>query len=440
MQRRFRDLLIGKGIIGLSDKIILAVSGGIDSMVMTDLFSSLENRFIVAHCNFGLRGKESDQEEKFVEVYCQERGLYYYSKKFDTEEYADEKRISIQMAARELRYKWFEDLRQETDYEFIATAHNLDDQVETFFINLGRGTGIRGLTGIPARSGVLIRPMIYFSRNEIMEYAREKGLEWRDDSSNASLKYLRNRIRHELIPLFRELNPSFERTMAVNLKNLNMAQNIYLKHINEKREILLDRDKDSFFINIEPLKNEEFSESVLYEILSDFNFNASTIGDIFQGLDASPGKRFYSETHRLIKDREQLIIEAKQDDQQERYYIETGQNIVTTPVNLTFKVVDAKNFRIPPYPDVACLDAEKVDFPLILRKWLPGDYFHPLGMQNSKKISDFYVDNKFSLHQKDNTWLLCSGQVILWIVGYRIDDRFKVQKNTRKILTVKYME
>lgn len=409
-------------------------------MVMTDLFSSLENRFIVAHCNFGLRGKESDQEEKFVEVYCQERGLYYYSKKFDTEEYADEKRISIQMAARELRYKWFEDLRQETDYEFIATAHNLDDQVETFFINLGRGTGIRGLTGIPARSGVLIRPMIYFSRNEIMEYAREKGLEWRDDSSNASLKYLRNRIRHELIPLFRELNPSFERTMAVNLKNLNMAQNIYLKHINEKREILLDRDKDSFFINIEPLKNEEFSESVLYEILSDFNFNASTIGDIFQGLDASPGKRFYSETHRLIKDREQLIIEAKQDDQQERYYIETGQNIVTTPVNLTFKVVDAKNFRIPPYPDVACLDAEKVDFPLILRKWLPGDYFHPLGMQNSKKISDFYVDNKFSLHQKDNTWLLCSGQVILWIVGYRIDDRFKVQKNTRKILTVKYME
>jgi tRNA(Ile)-lysidine synthase len=440
MQDHFHEYLANRRLFNPANKIILAVSGGVDSMVMTDLFLSLPNPLIIAHCNFKLRGNESDAEEEFVRSYCDENDLYFYSKSFNTEAYAEENKLSVQMAARELRYDWFEKLRADTESDYIATAHNLDDQIETFFINLGRGTGIRGLTGIPEKSGVLIRPLINFSRNEILDYARESGLEWRDDSSNASVKYLRNKIRHEVLPVFRDLNPSFYKTMEENLSNLRKVQDLYIKHINTKRELILRRERETYKIDIEQLKNEEFLDSILYEILTDFNFNASTIHDILGSLYSSPGKQFYSSSHRLIKDREELIIEPRVSQHLDKYYIEEAQNDILEPLHLKLQTASAQDFQIPPYPDIACVDADKLIYPLILRKWHPGDYFQPLGMENSKKLSDFFVDNKFSIHQKENTWLLCSGQDIIWVVGHRIDNRYKINHKTRKILVIKIME
>lgn len=409
-------------------------------MVMTDLFSRMDNELLVTHCNFSLRGEESDEDEVFVKEYCSRKSIPFISKRFDTISFAEENNISVQMAARELRYKWFYELQLEKDFDFIATAHNLDDQIETFFINLTRGTGIRGLTGISEKNGILIRPLIQFTRDKIEAYANRHGIEWREDTSNLSIKYIRNKFRHQIIPLMKDMNPSFEKTMADNMDKLKQVQSVYLKHIEERKGFILRRSGKQFIISINTLLREEFGEYILYEILSDLSFSASAIKDIWNSLEALPGKKFYSESHRLIKDREELIIEAVKSLEEKKYYIDREQREVNFPLKVSIDYVDNVDFVIPPYPDIACLDADKLNFPLIIRKWHPGDYFHPLGMKNSKKLSDFFVDNKFSIPQKENTWLLCSGQDIAWIIGYRIDDRFKISNETRNIMKIQVME
>lgn len=440
MQEKFRKDLYNRNVISPSHKVILAVSGGIDSMVMTDLFSRMDNELLVTHCNFSLRGEESDEDEVFVKEYCSRKSIPFISKRFDTISFAEENNISVQMAARELRYKWFYELQLEKDFDFIATAHNLDDQIETFFINLTRGTGIRGLTGISEKNGILIRPLIQFTRDKIEAYANRHGIEWREDTSNLSIKYIRNKFRHQIIPLMKDMNPSFEKTMADNMDKLKQVQSVYLKHIEERKGFILRRSGKQFIISINTLLREEFGEYILYEILSDLSFSASAIKDIWNSLEALPGKKFYSESHRLIKDREELIIEAVKSLEEKKYYIDREQREVNFPLKVSIDYVDNVDFVIPPYPDIACLDADKLNFPLIIRKWHPGDYFHPLGMKNSKKLSDFFVDNKFSIPQKENTWLLCSGQDIAWIIGYRIDDRFKISNETRNIMKIQVME
>ncbi|MFW5821381.1 MAG: tRNA lysidine(34) synthetase TilS [Bacteroidota bacterium] len=440
MLEKLRKSLYSDNGVSPEHRIILAVSGGIDSMVMSELFSRLDNELIVAHCNFSLRGEESDKDEEFVKNFCGERSIPFISKRFDTLAYARENRISVQMAARDLRYNWFHELRLEKDFNFIATAHNLNDQIETFFINLSRGTGIRGLTGISHKNGVLIRPLSHFTRKEIVEFAEKHSVDWREDSSNISTRYIRNKFRHQILPLIEELNPSFERTMEENINNLSKVQSIYLKYIDERKEYIVRRTGKQFIINIELLLNEEFGQSVIYEILSDLNFSPTAINDIWQSLWSPPGKRFYSDSHRIIKDRDELIIEAWKPSEEKKFYIDKDQNEVDIPVKLSIEYIENKNFKIPPYPDIACIDADKTDFPLIIRKWYPGDYFHPLGMQNSKKLSDFFVDNKFSIPMKEKTWLLCSGQDIIWIIGYRIDDRYKITRDTRKIMKIQIMD
>ncbi len=440
MQEEFQKTFYGKNLIAPSHKIILAVSGGIDSMVMADLFSRMENELMVAHCNFSLRGKESDEDEEFVRDYCSRKSMPFVSKRFDTIAYAEENNISIQMAARDLRYNWFYELHHEKNFDFVATAHNLDDQIETFFINLTRGTGIRGLTGISARSGILIRPLIRFTRHRIEAYADRHRISWREDTSNLSIKYIRNKFRHQILPLMKDVNPSFENTMEDNMDKLSKVQSVYLKYIEERKSYILRRSGKQYIIIINTLLKEEFGENILYEILSDLNFSASAIKDIWKSLEASPGKKFYSDTHRLIKDREELIIEAKKPSEEKKYYIDQEQKEVNVPLHLSIAYSENKNFEIPPYPDIACLDADKLDFPLIIRKWHPGDYFHPLGMSSTKKLSDFFIDNKFSIPQKENTWLLCSGQDIAWIIGHRIDERFKIRDETRNVMKIQVME
>ncbi len=419
------------------DTILLAISGGVDSVVMLDLFYRAGYPCIIAHCNFMLRADESDEDEAFVRSLGERYDFAVDTRSFNTLEYASNNNLSVQMAARELRYEWFEELRSTTGSAFIATAHNKNDVAETFFINLCRGTGIRGLTGIREKSGNLIRPLLFATRDQILQYADQMKLAWREDSTNATTKYARNKIRHEVMPVLEEINPRIIDVMLENILRLREAGDIYQKALEEKKATLLVRDKRNLYIPLDPLKREMFARTWLFEILNDFNFTAAVADDIMKSIDSTSGKLFFSPTHRLVKDREILILEPLRPEHPRRYYIENPYLNIEEPLNLCLTVTDHHtDFIIPKYPDIACLDFEKLEFPLIIRKWEKGDYFKPLGMKNMKKVSDFFIDTKVSIPEKENSWLLTSGKDIVWIIGKRIDDRFKITSETKKILQI----
>jgi tRNA(Ile)-lysidine synthase len=438
MRKKLREILYSRIGIKPESRIILAVSGGIDSMVMLYLFKELDHDLLVAHCNFKLRGEESDMDESFLKQQCEQMAIPFISRSFNTEEYAEEKSISLQMAARDLRYNWFQELITEKKFDFLATAHNLNDQIETFFINLSRGTGIKGLTGIPVKKGILLRPLIQFGREEISGFAEDNNVEWREDASNIKTYYKRNKIRHELIPVLMKLNPSFVKTMQENFQILSEVESIYLDFVKSRTEDLLQKKSDFIRIPIQGLLNEKYGLSVLYEILSPLNFSTTDINNIWNKLDtATPGKKFLSGTHRLIKDREFLLIEDLKNDERKLFYIEQYQSEIFQPVHLLLKYLENKQDFSPfAKSNIAYLDADRLDFPLLLRKWHPGDYFYPFGMNNSKKLSDYFVDNKFSIPMKENTWILCSHEEIVWIIGHRIDNRFRVKNSTKRILRI----
>jgi len=437
----FKSYLIKDCNLQDNKKILLAVSGGIDSMVMLDLFSKLDYTISIAHCNFKLRGKESDEDCEFVRNLENRYQLNIYTKEFDTEDFARENKISIQMAARQLRYDWFSELKNEIGYDYVATAHNLDDKVETFFINLSRGTGIKGLTGIKALSNNLIRPLLWAGRNEILDYATMNELSWREDSSNRSTKYLRNKLRHDIIPLFKDLNPGFLGTMSDNMSKLQEVANIYGREIDLNKKNLLSQKDNSYYISVEKLCAEEHYKVILYEILQEFGFTTSLVEDILTTLKTKEsGKLFYSPEYRLVKDRDQLIIERILDQNIQRFYIDEEQSELSLPVKLSLESYPASEFQIIPEPTVAQLDYDKIDFPIILRKWEKGDYFKPLGMDGMKKLSDFFINNKLSIPEKEKIWILASGNQIVWIIGHRIDDRYKVTSETEMVLRINYFE
>ncbi len=423
-----------------NESLLLAISGGIDSVVMLDLFYRAGYTCFIAHCNFQLRGTESDDDEAFVKDLGRKYDIPVHTHSFNTLEYAGSNNISVQMAARELRYEWFEEIRIQTGCDYIATAHNKNDIVETFFINLSRGTGIRGLAGIREKSGFLIRPMLFSGRDRIASYAIDRNLEWREDSSNAGTKYARNKIRHGVIPVLEEINPRLNDIMLENIARLKEAGEIYADAIETKKQELLIRDKRYLLINLRKLVTEKFARTWLYEILADFNFTSAVVDDIMKSLQGEPGKIFISPTHRLVKDREALIIEPLRPEHPKRYYIENPYLNIDEPLKLSFSVLDnSVDFVIPRYPDIACLDFDKLVFPLILRKWEKGDYFMPLGMKNMKKLSDFFVDTKMSIPEKESTWLLTSGKDIVWVIGKRIDERFRIAGDTEKILQIEIL-
>ncbi len=419
------------------DRIIVTVSAGIDSVVLLDLLLKLDYSCCIAHCNFHLRDEESDGDEKFVRELAEKNGVAIFVKNFDTSEYSDNNKLSIQMAARQLRYDWFEELRQEQAYDWIATAHNKNDVVETFLLNFNRGTGIQGLTGIKNKNGRLIRPLLFASREDIKKYALSNNLDWREDSSNASVKYSRNKIRHQIIPLFEEINPRFSDTVIENIKKLRDSEEIYLSAIREKRKEYLFREDGYSWIPVNELVKLHPIDTWAYELLKDFNFSTGVVSDIIKSLDSASGKQFFSPTHRLVKDREKLLIHPIREENIRRYYIEDPYREVSEPVSLEMDVIaNSPDFIIPNSPEIACLDLDILEFPLLLRKWEQGDYFHPLGMSNMKKLSDFFIDIKLSLPEKESTWILQSGNEIAWIVGLRIDDHFKIRPDSKRILRI----
>jgi tRNA(Ile)-lysidine synthase len=436
MLNHFLENIKEKKLFDAGQKVLLAVSGGIDSMVMLYLFERSGFDYGIVHCNFQLRGVESDRDEEFVKTQVLIHGVPSFFKRFDTEEYAQINGISIEMAARELRYDYFEKIRTENGYDCIATAHHSDDLIETFFLNLTRKTGIKGLTGIKEKSGKIIRPMLFASRADIEKYASEQYIEYMEDSTNSEVVYQRNYLRHKILPLFSSLNPAFKKNMLASIENLKDAEAIYSEYFEKEKQRVVEITSDAQIIDIGNLKKAAHSRLLLFEILTQSNFNPAVAEEVFQSLTNESGKQFYSKKHRLVKDRKKLFISEISNSDTRIFYIENDDVELFEPFDLTIEKLPSGNFKISKEQNIACLDLEKLEFPLLMRKWQEGDYFQPLGMTGFKKLSDFFIDEKVPVHQKENTWLLCSGEKIVWIVGMRIDNRFKIDSKTNHVLKI----
>ncbi|NCC18026.1 MAG: tRNA lysidine(34) synthetase TilS, partial [Bacteroidia bacterium] len=417
--------------------ILLAVSGGIDSMILCDLFLKSNFKFAIAHCNFHLRGEESNRDERFVREYAQKNNIKIHVKDFDTYSYMKEKGKSMQVSAREMRYSWFNELLKEEGYSYIATGHHIDDSIETFFMNILRGTGIAGLHGILQKVNLVIHPLLFTGRAEIVNYQKENKLEFVEDSSNATTKYTRNKIRHELIPLVKEIAPNLDKIISKEIERFRETEVVFRSVINDAKTELLEIENQTIKISIEKLKSYVPQKIFMYEILSDFGFNEATINSIEDALLETSGKQFYSETHRLVKDRDYLLIVKNKPQNLNQYLIEESQTSVYSPIILHMEILkDLQYVKIPKNKEVAMLDYDKLTFPLILRKWKKGDSFFPYGLQGEKKISEFYKNLKYSILDKENQWLLCSENDIIWVVGQRIDDRYKITKSTKTIYKI----
>jgi len=436
MLNQFIEKITTKKLFEPKQKVLLAVSGGIDSMVMLYLFEKSGFDYGIVHCNFQLRGDESDQDEEFVKKQVLIHGVPSFFKRFDTGEYAQINGISIEMAARDLRYDYFETIRVEHHFDFIATAHHSDDLIETFFLNLSRKTGIKGLTGIKDKSGKIIRPLLFASRWEIEKFASGNYIEFREDSTNSEVVYQRNFLRHRILPLFSELNPSFKKNILASIENLKDAEAVYSRFFETEKQKVIENATDSKIIDIEKLRKSEHPKLLLLEILTEFNFNPAVVEEAFQSLESEPGKQFFSKTHRMVKDREKLFVSLIQEKEIKIYYIEHDDLKLIEPFVIKIEKLAGKDFKIRKEQNIACLDFEKLEFPLLIRKWQQGDYFQPLGMIGFKKVSDFFIDEKIPLHQKENTWVLCSGNKIAWIMGFRIDNRFKIGNKTKKVMKI----
>ena len=417
-------------------KILLAISGGIDSMVLLYLFEKSGYEYGIAHCNFNLRGEESNEDEHFVRQQVLIHGVPAFFQSFETEEYARLNGISIEMAARELRYRYFEKIRSENHYDYIATAHHLDDLIETFFLNLSRKTGIKGLTGIKEKSGRVIRPLLFAGRKDIEEFASKNFICFREDSTNSEVVYQRNFLRHKILPLFQEMIPSFNKNILASVENLKDAEMVYSGFIKDEKEKVVLEKKQNAVINIEQLLNTQFPKVLLFEILTSFGFNTAVIDEVFESLNSDSGKQFFSKSYRIVKDRKQLFITLNENYDEHIYYIENNDIELLEPLNLVLEKYKAENFVISAESNVACLDYDELEFPLLIRKWRQGDYFQPLGMTGYKKVSDFFINEKIPLHEKESTWFLCSGKKIVWIIGHRIDNRFKVNRETKTVLKI----
>jgi len=440
MLEHFNINLETKLRINKSHKILLAISGGADSIVMLDLFA--KSNFIcgVAHCNFHLRRDESNKDEKLVEELANSYNFPFYKIDFQTKNYAKENGISIEMAARELRYNWFEEIRQKFDYQYIAVAHHQDDVIETFFINLTRGTGIRGLSGIKEKTGNIIRPLLFTDRKGILHYIDKNNLEFRDDHTNEDTNIIRNRFRHQILPLLKEVNPAAEDNILQTIENLRAAENIMKLKVEEVTNELGVSKLAPVKINIAKLRELKLPYDILYEIVRMYNFNSTQAKDIFESLNRGSGKSFHSNTHLLIKDRTELIITSIKDSSSLPLLINAGDEIINLGKNnsLTFEKIErGKNFEIPIDHNIAAIDYDKLNFPIKIKEWERGDYFYPLGMQQKKKLSDFFIDEKFSLIDKQEALLLTSDNQTVWLIGKRIDNRFKITDKTKNILLIK---
>lgn len=436
MVQRFIDYSAENGLLTTNSNIVVAVSGGIDSMVLASLFLESGIRPAIAHCNFSLRGSESDGDEGFVRDFTRRHSLPFHTVRFDTTEYATEKRISIQMAARELRYNWFEEIRVSHGYDDVAVAHNLNDSVETFFINLLRGTGLNGLTGINPRNGHIIRPLLFATREEIVAFADSHGIHHREDSSNASVKYLRNRIRHRIMPLLMEANPDVLFSIATTMKHLNGSSEIVAASVDSLRARLFKDCQAGITVSIEHLAALRPAEGYLFELFRPFGLTSGQTGELLELMSGTSGKMLVTSGHRILKDRDYLIITEPENTFVSPVVFRSFSELSCSPLFSSVTIEEAEAVRPFGDPGTAFIDAGLIHYPLTYRHWEPGDRFIPLGMTGMKKISDFLIDSKVPRSSKEKVMVLASDNDIIWVAGYRPDNRFRVTDETTSVLII----
>ncbi|MBR4995551.1 MAG: tRNA lysidine(34) synthetase TilS [Alistipes sp.] len=437
---RFQEYVTRNALFTKQDKILLTVSGGVDSMVLMSLCVNSGYKVGVAHCNFCLRGKESDEDEIMVQETARRYGIECFNRHFDTTGEMERTGESMEMAARRLRYEWFNQLCEEQGYTVIAIAHHIDDSIETFFINMLRGTGLRGLTGISNQVGRVVRPLMFATRKEILDYAHRKHITFREDSSNLTTKYLRNKIRLGLIPRIREINPRFPFIMNRNIERLTAAQQFIDGAIDNIYKNIIEINQGIYTLHIDRIEHVASREFVIYEILnSRFGFKGDTVDGLCKTLSQeSSGKRFYSRDYVAYTDRGNIVVTNIDDNDPCSVSIEKGQSRAYCGGNaLYFELCDVdmlNSFNAP--NNVALIDAETLNYPLTLRKWQEGDSFTPFGMKGSKKVSDFLIDNKISMAEKARQFVLLSGDEIVWLVGRRINDNNRITQKTDMVLRI----
>jgi len=415
-------------------KLLLAISGGIDSVILAHLLHEMQLKFSLAHCNFKLRYEDSDKDAAFVNDLATKLSVQCHSIEFDTLTYSEKNKLSTQMAARELRYNWFDELIFNHNYDYVLTAHHANDNIETVLINLTRGATLDGLSGIPEVNGSIVRPLLPFTRAEIEQYTILNNISWREDESNKSTKYFRNKIRHQVIPVLEELNPSVLETFNTHLVYLKSEKKVLDNHFEKVKKEVCSNEGNVLKIDIKKLKKHIEYKAYLYYMLKGCCF--SEWSDIERLTLAQSGKFVSSKTHRLIKDREFLLLEEKGLHLQHSK-VEIGKEIaqINSPIKLSFKFVDKVDHSIK---NVIYVNADLLEYPLCLRKKNDGDSFFPFGMKGKKKLSKYFKDEKMSLIEKENSWLLCDvNDAIVWVIGKRADDRFKVTINTKRILKIK---
>ena len=417
-------------------KLLIAISGGIDSVVLAHLCKVINLNFALAHCNFNLRGNESDADEDFVSKFgAAELEVETFIQHFDTEVYANNHKLSIQMAARELRYDWFNDLVNHLEFDYILTAHHADDNLETFLINFTRGTGLSGLTGIPMINNNIVRPLLPFSKEDIEIYAIENNIKWREDRSNESKKYLRNKLRHEVVPILKEINPQLLGSFQNTLESLNDTADIVEESLNAvAKRAIIDIDNNGITFKVSDFIKVNNSKAYLFEMFKDYGF--TQWNDVVSLLDAETGKYVASNTYKLTKHRDVLILSdiRHSGQSEESYIIEKETEVINTLIGtLKFEEVDSISISSK---DIIFVDKTKLRFPLTLRKWKTQDIFRPIGMTGKKKVSKYLKDEKTTPNQKENTWVLISNEDIIWVVGMRADNRFKVDDSSSNILKI----
>ena len=441
------------GLLCPDSRILVTVSGGVDSVVLLELVAASSLSFEIAHCNFQLRGEESERDESFVRSLGGKYQKEVLVKRFDTKNYATQNTLSLQEAARELRYAWFADLTREWDLElgnhpissgkhFILTAHHADDNIETMLMHFFRGTGIQGLTGIQpfVREKNLIRPLLHFRKNEIREFAQVKGLSFVEDSSNASDKYTRNYFRNRLLPQIQEVYPQVAENLLQNIQRFTEIDILYRQSVQQFIKKAVVQKGEEWHIPVLKWKKAIPLHTISWEIIKPYGFTAMQTEEVIKLLDAANGAYQASPTHRIIRNRQWMIISPKEAQHTGHILIEKEDtHVLFRDGSLLIKELPAKNLQLNPSSTEACLDASMVQYPLLLRKWKQGDYFYPLGMQKKKKISRFLIDQKLSKSDKEKVWVVESDRKILWVVGYRIDDRFKISPKTKEVLSISYL-
>jgi tRNA(Ile)-lysidine synthase len=436
--QRFKKHIQKEDLFHEKDKLLLAVSGGVDSVVLCELCKQAGYDFGIAHCNFQLRDADSERDEKFVSELANKYKVDFHVVKFDTKSFAKERKISTQEAARELRYNWFEETRKKGGYQYILTAHHADDNIETVMMNFFRGTGIKGIRGIEPKHGFIVRPLLFAHHSELEEFLHANKLDFVADYTNQQDDYTRNYFRNQVIPFIEKSFPEVNENILSNISRFREVELLYQQAVDLHKKKLIEVKGNEIHIPVLKLKKAEPLHSIVYEIIKEYGFSSSQTDEVITLLNSESGKYVQSSSHRIIKNRKWLIIAPNEAEKTDIIIIDGPGNWQLAIGNLQIETTPTTNFKLQTTHSLACLDANELKFPLLLRKWKQGDYFYPLGMKKKKKLSRFFIDQKLSKTGKEKVWVIEMDKKIIWVVGYRIDDRFKVTDKTQKVIHISF--